>query len=218
VVRENVLTALAAQPGTRPSLLARQDLVAALVAGALEHPALFRAAGALLGVPAEAVATPAFKWARAVPPGAFTGVHADCVYFPGSAEAMLTAWLPLGDCPLASGGLLVALGSHRQRSAARLRARYFAQPLGADGTTSGWLAAAAARVVDDRGAPLRWAGADLASGDVIFLRMDVLHLTARNVSGEVRTSADTRWAATHARRDGLGVWRTLGAEAAGEEA
>jgi hypothetical protein len=56
--------------------------------------------------------------------------------------------------------------------------------------------------------PPDWRTADFRAGDVCVLRMDVLHLSARNVSGTLRTSADTRWqAASSARDPRLRFWR-----------
>ncbi|CAK0866089.1 unnamed protein product [Prorocentrum cordatum] len=57
-----------------PSLLRRLDLQQLpCVLQVLEHPSLFSAAARLLDV--EEAVTTAYKWLRAVPPGAFTGPH-----------------------------------------------------------------------------------------------------------------------------------------------
>lgn len=44
--------------------------------------------------------TTAFKWLRAVAPGEFTGVHTDRVFLGRGSHRLLTAWIPLGDCPV----------------------------------------------------------------------------------------------------------------------
>jgi hypothetical protein len=204
-------------------LLSRQHISALpRVAAVLESPVLFDVASALLHVPAADVITPAYKWARAVAPGEFTGVHADTVFFPGmdvlgggdttsAPPHMLTAWVPLGDVPVEQGALLVAPGSHRLRSFAALRREYLPRALGADGTHSGWLAASAAdvaRMLPPGAPPPAWVTADFGAGDVAVLRLDVLHMSCRNVSAVVRTSADTRWQAAAAPRDArLRYWR-----------
>ena len=184
----------------------------------LESPRLFSLAAALLQLPGpEAVVTPAFKWARCVAPGEFTGLHADAAFFRPLADVasapMLTAWLPLGDVAVERGALVVAPGSHRARALAPLRTAYLARPLGADGTHSGWLASSAAALQPQP--PRGWATADFRAGDVVILRMDVLHLTACNVSDRLRTSCDTRWQPRDAPRDAaLAHWRGLGGAAA----
>ena len=202
-----------AAPGAAAlGLLGRQHISAAPpVAAVLESPRLFALAAALLQLPsAEHVCTPAFKWARCVAPGEFTGVHADAAFFRQAAGPMLTAWLPLGDVAVERGAMMVAPGSHSARALAPLRDAYLARPLGADGTRSGWLASSAA-ALPGRQPPRGWATADFFAGDVVVLRMDVLHRTARNVSDRLRTSCDTRWQPRDAPRDAaLAHWRAVG--------
>ncbi len=202
-----------AAPGASAlGLLGRQHIAARpLVSAVLECDTLFELAAALLGVAADEVITPAYKWTRAVAPGEFTGVHCDSKFVGGTPERTLTAWLPLGDVPLPMGGLLVAAASHRLRSFAAVRERYLSAPLGADGTASGWLCRDAADVAAHlpRGAaPPDWRAADVGAGDVVILRMDCLHMTARNVSDRIRTSCDTRWQPAGEARDGrITHWR-----------
>ena len=52
--------------------------------------------------------TPAYKWLRAVGDHEFTGLHMDTVFM-GRSPRMLTAWIPLGDVPIAQGPILVSL-------------------------------------------------------------------------------------------------------------
>ena len=52
--------------------------------------------------------TPAYKWLRAVGDHEFTGLHMDRVFM-GRSPRMLTAWIPLGDIPIAQGPILVSL-------------------------------------------------------------------------------------------------------------
>jgi len=209
-----------AAPGAASiGLLSRQHLAqAAEVRAVTEHAALFELADALLPPTqgCQTVLTPAFKWARAVAPGEWTGVHADAKYITAGGVAAqagrrrggcaLTFWLPLGHVSLRMGGLLVASGSHRAAHLAPALGRYLAQPLGADGAASGWLAASAADVRSSQ--PLRWCGSDVESGDVIVLRLDTLHQSATNSTALVRTSVDTRWSRAGAARDArLREWR-----------
>ncbi|HET9689958.1 MAG TPA: phytanoyl-CoA dioxygenase family protein, partial [Acidimicrobiales bacterium] len=39
--------------------------------------------------------------------------HTDFTYLDGGSDRLLTAWVPIGDCPLATGGLVYLEGSHR---------------------------------------------------------------------------------------------------------
>jgi ectoine hydroxylase-related dioxygenase (phytanoyl-CoA dioxygenase family) len=213
--------ARAAPGAAQLGLLRKQHIAAAPpVAAVLESPRLFDLAAALLQMPSAAdVITPDFKWSRCVAPGEFTGVHADAAFFRPAADVaaaptpMLTAWLPLGDVAVELGALVVAPGSHASRALAPLRDSYLARPLGADGTHSGWLAASAAALQPQP--PRGWATTDFRAGDVVILRMDVLHLTACNVSDRLRTSCDTRWQPRCAPRDAaLARWRGVGGLAA----
>lgn len=45
------------------------------------------------------IVTTGFKWLRAVAPSEFTGVHTDRVFLGRGSGQLITAWLPLGDCP-----------------------------------------------------------------------------------------------------------------------
>jgi hypothetical protein len=203
----------AAAPGAAAlGLLGRQHIAALpAVAAVLESPQLFALAGGLLGASPADIITPVYKWARAVAPGEFTGVHADAVFLAAPPDAMLTVWVPLGDVAVENGALLVAAGSHRLPAFAPLREAYLPRRAGADGTRSGWLASSGADVaarLPPGAPPPDWRMADFRAGDVCVLRMDVLHLSARNVSGTLRTSADTRWqAASLARDPRLRFWR-----------
>ena len=51
--------------------------------------------------------TPAYKWLRAVGDHEFTGLHMDRVFM-GRSPRMLTAWIPLGEVPIAQGPILVS--------------------------------------------------------------------------------------------------------------
>ena len=54
------------------------------------------------------VVTPAYKWLRAVGDHEFTGLHMDRVFM-GRSPRMLTAWIPLGEVPVAQGPILVGI-------------------------------------------------------------------------------------------------------------
>ena len=64
--------------------------------------------GELSCVQGSEVVTPAYKWLRAVGDYEFTGLHMDRVFM-GRSPRMLTAWIPLGEVPIAQGPILVSL-------------------------------------------------------------------------------------------------------------
>jgi len=70
------------------------------------------------------VVTSDFKWLRAVAPGEFTGVHTDRVFLGKGSSRLLTAWIPLGDCPVEEGSMMVVPGSHRMEEFSALRSSY----------------------------------------------------------------------------------------------
>lgn len=189
-----------------PSLMGRQD-VAALpaVRRVLESAAiavlLRRIASASSdGGGADPLVPIPFKWLRAVPPGLFTGVHFDRVYFPAMNDNTQTAWTPLGDVPVEHGAMMVCEGAHRHGHPRYDVLRSYLTGEGAvsgtraagNGTDSGWYARDAAQVVRDcPGA--RWLTADLRAGDVVILPLETLHCTAVNTLQRHRISCDVRW-------------------------
>ena len=206
-----------AQAGpTPPGLLGRPHVAKLLdVAALLEHPALFALAAAVLDTPVEEVATCAYKWLRAVPPGQFTGVHCDVRYVSGP---IVTLWLPLGDVPLHMGGLLIAHASNRLTSFSRLRDTYLRAPLGADGTASGWLCDTAdglnAHMAAAGHDPPQWHGGDVHAGDVVVLAPTAWHVTLPNATQQLRISCDTRWQAASGKRDAkLTAWTNADGDA-----
>jgi len=56
------------------------------------------------------------KIIRHVKPGGgqATGAHYDLVYLREGTDQVLTAWIPLGDCPIQDGGLIYLEGSHKR--------------------------------------------------------------------------------------------------------
>jgi hypothetical protein len=90
-------------------------------------------------------------------------VHRD---FPSwQIEDMITAWVPLLDCPTRRGGLAVLAGSHRDRSG----------DLPEDFAGAGW------------------ATADYRRGDLLLFHCYAAHGALPNRTRSVRLSADSRW-------------------------
>jgi hypothetical protein len=110
------------------------------------------------------------KVLRAVPPEVpaqrTRGRYVHCDYGVSGVQDMLTTWMPLGDIPVALGGLAVRPGGHRERPR---------RPRPLDGTERGW------------------AAASYHAGDVIMFHCLTPHAALPNVGHQLRLSADFRW-------------------------
>jgi hypothetical protein len=138
-------------------------------------------------VPGEAVATPA---------------HYDLVYLRGGTDRVVTVWIPIGDTPVAMGGLVYLEGSH---SAGRALEAEFAvasadlppeerisaynRHMAEGGCISKDLPALAERF------DTRWLAADYDAGDVVLHSPYMIHAATRNddPSGRLRLSTDIRY-------------------------
>ena len=95
------------------------------------------------------------------------------------------------------GSMIILPESNRIDRATRLKALYQnpESVLSGDGTTDGWLARDPndlAHLFDNGD---QFASTDFEEGDVVILKLDTLHMTARNVTDKWRISCDTRWIA-----------------------
>lgn len=209
--------AQAAQGTSAVGLLGRQDIANAdPVKTVLEAGSLFDLMETIFE--SSEVVTTGFKWLRAVAPTEFTGVHTDRVFLGRGSPRLLTAWLPLGDCPVEQGTMMLIPESQTMPELSDIRSSYGKSEVGKDGTRSGWLTdngqdveAWVHKVSGSSGsaseAAPRWFTADFKAGDVILLRLDVLHMSAANRSNCLRISCDTRWLPADELRDPrLAVW------------
>lgn len=105
----------------------------------------------------------------------YTPPHQDFPLIQGTVDTF-TAWVPLGDCPTALGGLRVLVGSHR---------RGYVRPDPAKGPGALQVA-----VADDDPA---WASADYDAGDVIVFTSLTVHGALPNTTDRLRFSADFRY-------------------------
>uniref|UniRef100_A0A061RZK2 Phytanoyl-dioxygenase n=1 Tax=Tetraselmis sp. GSL018 TaxID=582737 RepID=A0A061RZK2_9CHLO len=163
------------------------------------------------------VVTSDFKWLRAVAPGEFTGVHTDRVFLGKGSSRLLTAWIPLGDCPVEEGSMMVVPGSHRMEEFSALRSSYGNSEVGQDGTRSGWLTDDGSKLGELLGPStgsgareaVQWHTSDFKAGDMVVLSIDTLHMSAANRSGNIRISCDTRWLPASEPRDPrLAAWNS----------
>ena len=151
------------------------------------HPLLRGAAEAVLGGPAERLRrTPVRHFVPGRP--ASSRAHIDGTYVQAAANDLVTLWVPLGDCPVACGGLVYLENSHREIDVAeRLHdvAPYDRpgdrRPLSHD---LKWMSEHTQR---------RWLVGDYAAGDVVIHSPLIVHASLDCRSEEMRLSTDIRY-------------------------
>jgi len=111
---------------------------------------------------------------------AATPPHQDYIYIQGT-HRFWTCWFPLGDCPVALGGLSVLRGSHREKVLDVVYAR------GAGGKESILC-----------GKDYEWVQGDYRCGDIITFPSHMVHKGLPNRLGErIRLSCDLRYQPAH---------------------
>lgn len=154
-----------------------------------------------------------FTWLRAVSPGNSTAPHCDTVYMGRGTPRLITAWTPLGDINLTTGGLMVlenshrrgdVLGSYLQRDVDSFCANGpNAQKIAEgkmtweswDDPTKDWdgsLTHDAVALRETLGG--RWLTApEFRMGDVLLFAINTVHASLDNRSDCIRLSSDTRY-------------------------
>lgn len=107
-----------------------------------------------------------------------TPAHQDYWALEGSPDT-ITAWMPLHDCPLEHGSLMVARGTHR------------------DGIYPYRLALGAGAVEVEAPLEGRWHGGNVAAGDVVLFYTLTVHRAAPNRTPRMRLSLDCRFQRPH---------------------
>ncbi len=121
--------------------------------------------------------------------------HIDRTYLDAGSDRLVTAWIPIGDCPVRTGGLIYLEGSHRlvAMDLERLRSRRDPnedhRPLSHD---LAWVSSRAGR---------RWLFADFTAGDVVVHSPHIVHASLDTTTGAMRLSADLRFVALGERQD-----------------
>lgn len=144
-----------------------------------------------------------FIWYRTKGTGFGSPIHCDLVYMGRGTHQLYTAWVPLGDVPLAMGGLLLLEGSHRKAAelAAYLSrdvdtycenhddaAEFAAGRKWWDGTLSKNPIA----LQESLGG--RWLTAEeFRMGDAMIFNMTLVHGSLDNTTDRIRLSTDTRY-------------------------
>ena len=149
-------------------------------------PELSEVAEALLGGPAELLPRRILRHFHRGS-GKASRAHIDYDYMDRGSDQLVTAWIPLGDCPVECGGLIYLEGSQRMPLAGLDRLREHTdrpddrRPISNDlGLTAQVLGG-------------RWLWADYRAGDVILHSPYLVHASLDNVSDTMRLSADLRF-------------------------
>lgn len=138
-----------------------------------------------------------YTWFRAVPPGAGTASHCDVVYMGRGTSRLYTAWTPMGDIPLETGGLMILEGSNNN---ARLRNTYCKTDVDTycsnrNETPStqhtGVLSTNPVQLQKTLGG--RWLITDYRAGDVLIFTTYTVHASLDNGSHCMRLSSDSRY-------------------------
>ena len=116
--------------------------------------------------------------------GTATQAHYDLVYLREGTDRLLSAWIPLGDCPVERGGLTYLEDSHR---------RVMAEESAGVHRRAAWMTAdlpGMAEAYDSR-----WLVADFAVGDVMIHSAHMIHAATDNVAADhmMRLSTDIRY-------------------------
>lgn len=117
--------------------------------------------------------------------GTATQAHYDLLYIREGTDRVLTSWIPLGDCPIALGGLIYLEGSHH-----RMRAE---ETSAAVKRPAAWMTPDLPGLADKH--DNRWLIADYAAGDVMIHSAYMIHAALDNVdtAGRMRLSTDIRY-------------------------
>lgn len=146
-----------------------------------------------------------YTWFRAVPPGdKATTPHCDIVYMGRGTKNLFTAWTPIGDVPIESGGLMILEGSHRKQDKLR---RYLERDVDdyCANFPDAHLVESGKKLWQFDGAlsknPItlreklggRWLTTDFYAGDVLMFPMFTVHCSHDNHAERVRLSSDSRY-------------------------
>jgi hypothetical protein len=157
-------------------------------------PELRRIAETLLGGPAELLPRRILRHFQRSAARA-SRAHVDFDYMDRGSDSVVTAWVPLGDCPVECGGLVYLEGSHRlpREQLDQLRDHtdrpHDRRPISND-------LAMTARVLGGR-----WLWTDYRAGDVVLHSPHLVHASLDNTSDLMRLSADLRFRRTDGRPD-----------------
>ena len=134
-----------------------------------------------------------------------TAVHYDHMFLRGGEAEFLTAWVPIGDCAPAGGGLMYLENSSKlgeeiesefSRNAEDLSPEERIDAFNKHMTKDGSLSHDAEEFAKVNGeGKLRWLIGDYEAGDVVFHRPYMIHAATKNEDkfGRIRLSSDLRF-------------------------
>jgi len=111
------------------------------------------------------------------------------LYLRGGTDAVLTSWIPLGDCPLTRAPLIYLEGSHHRMRAEEERAAR----TGAPRRPAASITADLPKLAAEHDA--RWLVTDYRAGDMVVHSAYLVHASLDNVDpdGIIRLSTDIRY-------------------------
>lgn len=160
----------------------------------IRQPALAEIARRLLGAPVQLLPRAILRHFDRSAPVA-SRAHADFRYLDEGSDQVVTAWIPLGDTPLATGGLVYQPGSHELPPRRLAALRQVNDRPGDDRPLSHDLA----WVAEQLGRP--WSWTDYRAGDVAFHSPHVVHASLDTRTDAMRASIDVRFVAIGERTD-----------------
>lgn len=131
-----------------------------------------------------------------------TGAHYDLTYLRGGTDRVYTSWIPIGDIPVAMGGLLYLEGSDAwgRRMEAELAAKNSdlspeerISAYNRNMAQGGWITKDLPSLADRLDS--RWLMADYEAGDMVVHSAYMIHAASTNVDpdGRMRLSTDIRY-------------------------
>ena len=150
------------------------------------QPALARLAAALLGGPATRLPRSIVRHFDRSSRRA-SRAHTDFTYLDEGSDRLVTMWIPFGDCPLDTGGLVYLEGSHLMDEEALAPLRSVTDRPGDKRPLShdlAWVAESTGR---------RWLWADYKAGDVAVHSPHMVHASLDTGTDAMRLSADIRF-------------------------
>jgi ectoine hydroxylase-related dioxygenase (phytanoyl-CoA dioxygenase family) len=111
----------------------------------------------------------------------------DYDYMDEGTDRVLTMWIPVGDCPVPTGGLIYLEGSHALRPGEYAHLRDTGDRPGDRRPISHDLALTASAL------GRRWMWADYAAGDVMVHLPRIIHASLDTVTDAMRLSVDARF-------------------------
>lgn len=131
-----------------------------------------------------------------------TPAHYDLVYLRGGTSRVVTSWIPIGDIPVAMGGLTYLEGSHRigremeaafEKAGAELSPEERISAFNRNMTEGGWVSKDLPDMAERF--DTRWLIGDYEAGDIVLHSPFMIHASTTNqdTEGRLRLSTDIRY-------------------------